>query len=280
MKVRINLALLILIVWGTLIQAQDNQLTHRLTQATQAHNQGQLQTAITKFQQALKIDPKNVYAYSQLGLIYAKKNSFSVAERMFERAVSYDSRDTFSHLWLGIIFIKNEQLDLAFNKFQQILQYEPDNADGYYFLGTIYSFRREDELAKQAFEKSRSLNSNDPETHYRLAKAYQRLDYWDVAEKEFIKTIELNKNHVSAMNGLGWLFYNQGNRSRAEHWWKEVLKKSPNNLEAKDSLAKSCNDLANEYLQKRQISKARQLWRKALTYDRKNKAAGYFLKRY
>jgi len=135
-------------------------------------------------------------------------------------------------------------------------------------------------LAKQAFEKSRSLNSIDPETHYRLAKAYQRLDQWDVAEKEFLKTIELNKNHVSAMNALGWLYYNQGNRSSAEHWWKEVLKKSPNNLEAKDSIAKSCNDLDNEYLKKRQISRAKQMWRKAISYDRKNKVAKYFLGRY
>ena len=52
------------------------------------YHQGQMDRAIADFSQALKLDPKNVYALAARGVIFLSRGDFTTGRNDFERANS------------------------------------------------------------------------------------------------------------------------------------------------------------------------------------------------
>jgi len=102
----------------------------------------------------------------------------------------------------------------------------------------------------------------------------------DNALLEYQRTLDLKPSHTKAISGIGWIYYNRGDRHSAIAEWKKTLKMNPKDRDAIFNLAKAYNDLAWEAMKGGKPNEAISCWKKTLGVDPKNKAALYYLEKY
>ncbi|MDY7001789.1 MAG: tetratricopeptide repeat protein [Thermodesulfobacteriota bacterium] len=240
---------------------------------------GELEKAAQAFTQALRLEPDNEFALNKLAVNYVKQEKFDQAGPLFEKVVRLSPDNTFARLWIGLLHLKENNTQKAFEEFERILSMDPENANAYYFTGVIYAVEHNPQKAVEFLRKAQKTSSDDPETHFRLANAFLGMDMAVNAELEFKRTLGLYPKHTKALNGLGWLFFNQGQKSLALDSWVQVLKINPKDPEARSNLAKVYNDDAFAAYRKGDAAEAERLWKKTLSYEPKNKAALHYLRK-
>jgi len=72
--------------------------------------------AISEFQQVLKLDPKNVFAYGYIAIIYGEMNDIDEAIDNCKKALAIDSNVAAIHLLLGTAYYKKGQAGLGFQE--------------------------------------------------------------------------------------------------------------------------------------------------------------------
>ena len=262
---------------GVVAAADVNEL---IFQGADYHYKGNLDKAISRFEQAIKLEPKNEYAHNQLGILYGKKGEFNKAYREFLIVSELDRQNTFALLWLGILHLRKGEMNKAFERFNQIIRIDPNNADAYYFLGTIYNFRHNPVRAIEYLKKARDADSGEADTHFRLAKAFHNLDMIANAMLEYNRAIELKPSYTKAINEIGWIYYNTGKTEEAISQWRNTLKINSRDRDAILNIAKSYNDLAWDAFKSGKREDAIRYWKKTLNINSGNKAAKYYLKKY
>ncbi len=82
------------------------------------------EAGIKEYKQALKLDPNNVYARTNLGLTYLKQQKYCEAVNELEKAIEVNPTYAFAHLSLAIIyedyFFETEKAVKHYNKFLEI----------------------------------------------------------------------------------------------------------------------------------------------------------------
>jgi len=82
------------------------------------------EAGIKEYKQALKLDPNNVYARTNLGLTYLKQQKYCEAVNELEKAIEVNPAYAFAHLSLAIIyedyFFEIEKAVKHYNKFLEI----------------------------------------------------------------------------------------------------------------------------------------------------------------
>ena len=246
-------------------------------QGADYHYRGNLDEALTSFQAAVKLEPRNEYAHNQLGIIYAKKERFNDAFQEFSIVAKIDQNNTFALMWLGILNLQKNNLDKGFENFQKIISVDPAHADAYYYLGAIYNIRHNPAKAIEYLKKSRDADSGEADTHFRLGKAFRQVDMVKNAQLEYGRVLELNTSYNAARNELGWLYYNAGDFAKAFAEWQQSLKINPRDSDAIFSLARGYNELAWKAYKEGKQGDASSYWKKVLAVDPENKAAKYYL---
>jgi tetratricopeptide (TPR) repeat protein len=245
-----------------------------------AHYKGDLDLAIRMFEAAVRFDSSNEFAHNQLGILYTKKERYNSAYEEFSMVNEIDSHNTFAMLWLGILHLKNGELNLAFEWFNKIVEIDPNNADAYYFLGTIYNFRHNPAMAIEYLKKARDSDSEEADTHFRLAKAFHNVDMIANALFEYQRVLEIKPTYTKAINEIGWIYYNKGDKVSAINQWKRTLRINRQDRDAIFNLAKAYNEMAWEALTAGQNKTAVKYWQEALKTDPGNKASKYYLGKY
>ena len=126
-------------------------ITEDLQGATSAYNVGNMDLAITLFQQAISKQPGNAMLHSSLGLIYFKKGLFDNAASEYEKALSLDSNCA-----------------ICLNNF-----------------GLLKSQIGENEEAQNYLEKAIAINSTLPDPYFNLAVMNEQLGDIGVAVKYY-----------------------------------------------------------------------------------------------
>lgn len=253
-----------------------------LTHADSVFFEGKLDEALNLYKSILKNDSENIYVLNKIALINIKQNHPSAAKKYYAKIVSLQSKNTFAHYWLGILALKDNNIDTAFEQFSKIVSIDPNDSNAAYahmFLGTIYIFRHQPYLAILELKKAR-MKADKADVHYKLARAYHDAGMTKNAKLEYIMTLRLEPSNLRAIDGLGWIYYTEGNRSKAIEIWKKGLVISKwKYRELNENLAKAFNDIALEKYNEKNIADAKKYWKKVLTFDSKNKLAIHFLRK-
>jgi tetratricopeptide (TPR) repeat protein len=253
-----------------------------ISDADASFSKGDLDKALATYLKITALEKDNVYALNRIALIYAKKLEAPKTREVLEQVLKIEPDNTFAHYWLGTLDLMAEKSDDAFSHFTRIIEQNPADSNAAYahmFLGAIYTFRHQPNQAIMELKKARD-KADKPEVHYKLARAYHDAGMVANAALEYIKTLQAEPDNLAAIDGLGWVFYVKGEREQAIALWeKGVVLSQWKHRDLKDNLAKAYNDLALEQYQKSNITQARALWQKVLTYDSGNKAAQHFLQK-
>jgi tetratricopeptide (TPR) repeat protein len=271
---------LVSIVFTNVATTSAADVNELIFQGADYHYKGNLDKAVNRFEQAVKLDPKNEYAHNQLGILYGKKGKFDKAFREFLTVTDIDRQNTFAFLWVGILHLRKGEMNQAFERFNKIIQIDSNSADGYYFLGTIYNFRRNPVMAIEYLKKARNADSGEADTHFRLAKAFHNADMIANALLEYNRTLEIKPSYTKALNEIGWIYYNTGKKEAAIKQWRKTLKINSKDRDAILNLAKVYNDSAWDAFTSGKRKEALSFWQKTLNINPGNKAAKYYMKKY
>jgi len=283
--IKLNMVSLFVIMAAVVLQTRpghgyNTDINELIFQGADAHYKGDLDKAIHTFEAAVRFDSSNEFAHNQLGILYTKKGRFDSAYKEFSIVNRIDPHNTFAILWLGILHLRNGNLNLAFERFNNIIQIDPDNADAYYFLGAIYNFRHNPAMAIEYLKKARDSDSEEADTHFRLAKAFHNVDMIANALFEYQRALEIKPTYTKAINEIGWIYYNKGEKKSAINQWKKTLRINSQDRDAIFNLAKAYNDMAWEALAAGRKQKAIKYWQAALKINPDNKASKYYMKKY
>lgn len=98
-----------------------------------------VQKAIAGYSNVLKINPSNLDAKTDLGVLYTEGTAEPMKGIMLLReVVSTDPKHENAQLNLGFLSMKSGQLDKAIERFNKVLEINPARVDMYVYIGEAY----------------------------------------------------------------------------------------------------------------------------------------------
>jgi tetratricopeptide (TPR) repeat protein len=157
--------------------------------------------AIAKFQEVVRLDPKMMRAYDNLGLCYDYLGRYPEAVENYSRAIELNRAQAapspWPHLNLGLALMALNRFDEAESQFEEAIHYDANFAHAHYHLGQVLQKKDELEKAVREFQDAIRLDPSYAEPHYALGKLDQRLGKHDDAQQEIKKFQELQRGEQS-----------------------------------------------------------------------------------
>ncbi|MGA1791756.1 MAG: fused MFS/spermidine synthase [bacterium] len=253
--------------------------------------------AMAEFERAISLNPEElptVKRYVEF-LIYAykEKGQFEQAERLVKKFQALDPDQMAAHYQMGLIHYQNKEWDQALKEFRLALELL-ESADIYYYLSLVYQKKGEVKEAIWAIQKTLELDPDYVEGWNHLGNLYLAGNDLHLAAVHFEKALDLDPEHVTALINLGLVYTHKGQIEKAIEHFQESLQIDPNNAEAHNNLgsvylrqgrynqamealnkalaiqpgyAKAMINLGMLYVGLNNHQKAEQLFRQALTTD-------------
>ena len=190
--------------------------------------------ALDYLNEAIKIDPKFASPYVVIAETYLAMNSLVLdneekikyrnrASIAVEEALKLDSLNAEAYVTKGNVVGKfgwqwNEMKILA----EKALNLDPNNANARALLSNYYLIKGNYE---RAIEEAKIANKLDPINPYigcLVAERYYINHEYQKSITIYKKVIELNPNYGLAFNGLGFAYYQSGNKDKAIESWQKM----------------------------------------------------------
>jgi len=165
-----------------------------------AMNSGNLSVAIALFKRATEIDPKNKYAWNNLGRAYFALRQDDQAIAAFKKQIEVNPYDDYAWNNLGRVYWNERNYDEAVKAFNKQLENNPLDKFAHSNLGAMYAEWHKYDQAVPELEKAASLaNANTPDgavesasLQVSLGDAYLNLGQDDKALAAFDRATELS----------------------------------------------------------------------------------------
>jgi superkiller protein 3 len=238
-----------------------------------------MDAAAAKFEQAVKLDPKNVSAWNGLGWSSFSGNNHEAAAKAFHQAIALEPQYPAALNGLGQIALQQRKYAEA-EKY--LLQAAPQAPAARYGLAKVYLLTGKYEQAAKWAEKIIQSGEADPDVQLwlkaakkrdlpadvrkmiepdpqgsRVARAWQLMNHGRNKDaKALFKEILLeDPKDAAALNGMGWCLLGTGNLDEAKTYFQKTL--------AVDPLAGgSLNGLARVYSAQGETEQAVKVWQK------------------
>jgi tetratricopeptide (TPR) repeat protein len=122
----------------------DQAIQRHLTEGKRLGKDGEYEQAIAEFNKILKLDPKNVHALNNLGVVYFKLNDLDTAISYYTKAIDSGVANATTYFFRGILFEKyrGEQAK-AVKDYSKAVQLQPKFTKAYLNRASAYSSLKE-----------------------------------------------------------------------------------------------------------------------------------------
>ncbi len=182
-------------VAGAPVPPGDMKADDLVDSARASAGNGNFPVAIVLLKRATEIDPKNKFAWNNLGLIYFAMRENDSAIAAFQKQIEVNPYDEYAYNNLGRVYANERKYDDAVKAFSKQLENNPLDRVAHFSLGQMYSEWHKYDLAAPELEKAASLvPDNAPEAgelQVSLGDAYLNLGQDDKALAAFDHAVEL-----------------------------------------------------------------------------------------
>ena len=230
------------------ISTNQNGVWH-YNQGVILENQNHFEQAITKYRQAIEIDPDYWAALQNLGLLLGRKGDFEQALKFMQRAVALRPDATDSLLPLGDLLRSTGRLDAALDTFRLVTA-DSNNAAAQLGIGQVYERMGMPDQAAAAFEHAIKLEPGlvkprillghllirqrdiknaevhithalrldpfDADAHNALGVLNSALSKFDEAAAAFERSIQLNPEHANTYHNLSRVLLLKGELDQSQ----------------------------------------------------------------
>src|SRR5271168_3116265 len=170
------LALAIVLVCSPVAVSGEGPDTARQTfeSATQALNSGDYPAAEAGFNKVLELDPRNVSALANLGVLYAKTHRYGKAIEVYQRVLRISPQLREIQLDLGLAYLKQEDYIHALPYFRDLHNRSPADPQATMLLATCLTFSGHPDQGLGLLKPLVAGDDPDPAALYLLGVAYSR----------------------------------------------------------------------------------------------------------
>jgi tetratricopeptide (TPR) repeat protein len=176
---------------GVIVPPADMKADDLVESARAASQAGNLNVAEALLKRATEIDPKNKYAWNNLGLIYFAMRQDDQAIAAFQKQIEVNPYDEFAYNNLGRVYWNGRKYEEAVKAFNKQLENNPLDKFAHANLGQMYEEWHKYDLAAPELEKATSLTPEDPALQVSLGDAYLNLGQDDKALAAFDHAVDL-----------------------------------------------------------------------------------------
>jgi Tfp pilus assembly protein PilF len=148
---------LVLSACGATAKTEAQVATDELNAGLAAQRQGKNDEAAQHYHNVLAHDPRNQYAYYDLGLIDQNASRGPQAEQEYRQALQIDPNMTGALFNLAIIVTPTDPAQ-AVQLYQKVIQLQPRNAAAHLNLGFVYRDQGKADQAKAEFATATALD--------------------------------------------------------------------------------------------------------------------------
>lgn len=176
---------------------------------------------ISTFQEAVKLEPQNPYAFFQLGQSYSLLASYTLAQGQTK-----ENQDK-----------ATQYLSQAEEQFNNAVAVKPDYAPAHYQLALIYDQEGKVDSAIAKMEMTKATFPSDVGVAFQLGLLYYKKQDFAKAQAEFERAVTMDANYSNARYFLGLIFDHNGDKASARDQFQKIAELNPDSVEVKNILA-------------------------------------------
>ena len=142
---------------------------------------------------------------------WIKKGDYEKAIGNFEQALKINEKNVIAHLSLGLAYAHTGQLDKAVEHGRKAAELDPGYAS-FYNLGLIYATNKEADKAIEALDKALEISPGSHMAEYQKGLVYTSQKAYDNALASHRHAIELNPYFADAYLAVAGISYRLGKR--------------------------------------------------------------------
>lgn len=212
------------------------EISNLLKIAMAEHQAGNLQSALSKYQEILRSTPNNPDALHFTGLVYYQSQNYSLAIEFIEKAISIAPNQASFYSNLGLAYTANNETEKAINCYQKATDIDPKHADAWNNFGASLFNQGKFKNAINAYKKALKANSNHFQTHNNLGNVYREIKDFNKAIGAFKSALKIVPNYPIALNNLANTFKDIGKTKSAIEYYKKAILQDPNYTDAYKNL--------------------------------------------
>lgn len=210
-------------VAGAPVPPADMKADDLVDSARAAMGNGNFSVAITLLKRATEVDPKNKFAWNNLGLAYLALRENDAAIAALQKQIEINPYDEFAYNNLGRAYWQERKYDDAVTAFQKQLEMNPLDKFAHANLGAMYSEWHKYDQAAPELEKAASLSPESPELQVSLGDAYLNLGQDDKALAAFDHAVELSATPLVWNNIAYQLSLKKAHLDRAQQYAESAV---------------------------------------------------------
>ncbi|MFK5950364.1 MAG: tetratricopeptide repeat protein [Methylococcales bacterium] len=200
-----------------------------LTHGMSGNNAGCKNACLT----AIKLNPKNVGTYINLGVAQQNLGLMDEAEKTLKKALSMDNSHAQINNNLGALYIIQAEYHKAKPYIEKAISVAPAYSDAYSNLGEIQKYFQETDSAIKSYQKSIKLNPSNVNSYLGLGSLYSYEGNYDKAEYYLNHAIRLNPYHAESVFNMGFLHYLKKSYNTASQYFIKTTELNPDHQNAK-----------------------------------------------
>jgi tetratricopeptide (TPR) repeat protein len=151
---------------------------------------GNKNKGIALLMEEIKLNPKFIKPYNDIGIMYIKTNKFNEAIMISQLGLKQNSSNSDKYnLYanMGAAFNKMGKYNESINAYNNAISYRPEDGDGYALLANVYINKRQSQKAVDILKKAISLDQKSTASQYWLGIAYVDLGKINLAREQYEK---------------------------------------------------------------------------------------------
>ena len=170
-----------------------------LAEGVAAHRAGDLATARAAYERVLAIQPNDVDALSNLGIVLADARELERAEAVLRRAVRLAPRHTGAWNNLGAVLAQRGQATDAIAAYQHVLGLDPQHQGARVSMAQQHLAIAAPGKARELLDEVLAANPAMPEAHYTLGQALEMEKDWAGAIRSYSAFIRVAPPRLAAV---------------------------------------------------------------------------------
>ncbi|XP_055928422.1 protein O-mannosyl-transferase TMTC4-like [Argiope bruennichi] len=199
-------------------------------------DQGKLEEAEELLHSAIKIRSDFAAAWMNLGIVQSSLKKMDGAERSYLMAIHYRKRYPDCYYNLGNLYLELKQYDDAYRAWRNATTLQPTHLVAWnnmiIMLDSIGDLDKAESVAREALQYLPSEAS----LHFNLANTLGKAGKYKESEKHFLRAIQLNGRNPTYHTNLGVLYHRWKKYHLAEDSYKRALELKPDMKSASDNL--------------------------------------------
>ncbi len=225
------------------IEVTESNYVAHLNVGTALVKKGQINEAISQYEEAIRLKPDDAAARTNLGAALVIKGQIDEAIRQYQEAIRFKPDYAEARFNLGNDLFDKGQIDEAISQYREAIRLKPDYAEARFNLGTALVNKGQIDEAIRQYQEVIRLKPDGAEAHYHLGTALVNKGQIDGAASQYREAIRLKPDYTDAHYNLGLVLGMKGQTDGAIRQFREVLRLKPDDADAR-------NNLRNALLQK------------------------------